>query len=490
MIIAALFLVPLLSGIGALFIKHDLARRALLVAAAVVHALIVALAVYLEPGPILDGWFALDGPAYLFLGITSVLFLAASVYSVGYLGGEGRKGIKDTEEGFIFTNAPEAVFTACMLAFLSMMTLVIVSQHMGMLWVAIEATTLVSAPLIYFHRHRRSLEAMWKYILICSVGIAIALLGNLFLAIAATLPSGHIVPMTVNALSAQAAGLSAPWLKAAFIFLLVGYGTKMGLAPLHTWLPDAHSESPSVVSALLSGALLNCAFLGILRAHQVTLSAGLGGFSGELLIVLGFFSMFIAAVFILGQTDYKRMLAYSSVEHMGIMAIGVGLGGGALFGAMLHAVGHSFTKAMLFFAAGNILSVYKTKSVTGVKGVMSRLPVTGILWMAGFLAITGLPPFSIFLSKFVILKAAVDKGMMWEAGIFLALLAAVFIGMTSGFMKMLQGGTEEVPQKVKEPLSLVMPACVLCFLVALIGVYQPEAFRRLIEHAAAVFKGI
>ncbi|MDD4013659.1 MAG: proton-conducting transporter membrane subunit, partial [Candidatus Omnitrophica bacterium] len=237
-------------------------------------------------------------------------------------------------------------------------------------------------------------------------------------------------------------------------------------------------------------ALLNCAFLGILRAHQVMLSAGLGAFSGDLLMVLGFASMFIAAVFILGQTDYKRMLAYSSVEHMGIMAIGVGLGGGALFGVMLHAVGHSFTKAALFLTAGNILSDYKTKSVAGVKGVMSRLPVTGALWMAGFLAITGLPPFSIFLSKFVILKEAVDKGRMLEAGGFLALLAVIFIGMTAGFLRMLQPGSEQPQKKVREPLSLVLPACVLCLLVAVIGIYQPEIFRRGIEQAAAAFKGI
>ena len=195
-----------------------------------------------------------------------------------------------------------------------------------------------------------------------------------------------------------------PWLKAAFIFLLVGYGTKMGLAPLHNWLPDAHSQAPSLVSALLSGALLNCAFLGILRGHQIMLGAGLGGFSGTLLVFFGLVSMFVAAIFIVGQGHYKRMLAYSSVEHMGILALAVGLGGAAAFGGMLHAMCHSLTKCMLFLLAGNILARYHTYSSYDVHGLRWTIPVTGALWMGGFLAIVGSPPFGLFVSEFRILK--------------------------------------------------------------------------------------
>jgi hypothetical protein len=174
------------------------------------------------------------------------------------------------------------------------MTLVLVSRHLGLIWVAVEATTLASAPLIYFHRQPRSLEATWKYLLICSVGIALALLGNFFLAVAAQKAPAH-VHLTIEALRLHATSLDQTWLKAAFL-LLVGYGTKMGLAPLHTWLPDAHSEAPSVISALLSGALLNCALLAILRIHGLLEAAGLGAFSGELLVIFGLFSMGVAAV--------------------------------------------------------------------------------------------------------------------------------------------------------------------------------------------------
>lgn len=486
----ALFLVPFIAGLLAFVIRNNRFRRGLLLAGAFSHTVLSVLAAGHAPWRVDGPWIALDGVGALFLCITSVLFLISSVYAAGYLSRCHDKETKDEEEGFVFMNAPEAVFTGCMLVFLSTMTLVIMSQHFGVLWVAMEATTLVSAPLIYFHKHHRSLEAMWKYLLICSVGIAIALLGNLFLAIAGASADGEFLTMTIAGLVKGASSLNPAWLKAAFIFLLVGYGTKMGLAPLHTWLPDAHSEAPSVVSALLSGALLNCAFLGILRAYQVMIASGLGPFAGELLLVLGFISMFFAAVFIIGQLDYKRMLAYSSVGNMGIMAVGIGLGGPAAFAVMLHAVNHSFTKAMLFFTAGNILAVYKTKAAADVRGVMSRIPVSGILWVAGFMAIGGVPPFGMFLSKFLIFKAAMDKGMMFVSALYLILVAGAFIGMAAIFLAMSQGrpGAESRAGE-KEPLSAVLPAGVLCLIVLSMGIWQPVFLRNILENAARAFTG-
>ena len=351
----------------------------------------------------------------------------------------GRASTHDDEEELPFVNFPEAVFAGCLLLFLATMTLVSVSRHLGLMWVGVEATTLASAPLIYFHRHHRSLEATWKYLLICSVGIALALLGNFFVAVAARSAGGPMIHLTIDDLVAHAGSLNPLWLKAAFLFFLVGYGTKMGLAPLHTWLPDAHSEAPSVVSALLSGALLNCAFLTILRAHSLLSAAGLAAFSSDLLVLFGLISMVVAAVFILGQADFKRMLAYSSVEHMGILALGIGIGGVATFGAMLHAVNHSLTKAMLFLAAGNILALYRTKSTTRVRGVLRTLPVTGVLWLAGFLAIVGSPPFGPFLSELTILKGVLDAGRPLVAVAYLSALAIVFVGMATIFLRMAYG---------------------------------------------------
>src|SRR5712691_2532389 len=309
--ILCLLLVPAVAAVVAFLPSVAPLRRWLLVLAAGLHAGL-SLATWVTPAwPEWHGMLALDAAGRLVLTVTSALFLFVALYVVGYLGREVKDERRDFEEGFLFTNAPETVFVACLLFFLASMTLVSVSQHFGMTWVGIEATTLVSAPLIYFHRHHRSLEATWKYLMICSVGIGVTLV-------------------------AEAGTLQTAWLRPAFILLLVGYGTKMGLAPLHTWLPDAHSESPSAVSALLSGALLNCAFLGILRGVQVCQAAGLGDFARSLLTFFGLLSMGVAALFLTAQIDYKRMLAYSSVEHVGILALGIGIGGGGTFGAMFH----------------------------------------------------------------------------------------------------------------------------------------------------------
>jgi hydrogenase-4 component F len=367
------------------------------------------------------------------------------------------------------------------------MTLVTCSQNFGLLWVAVEATTLASAPLIYFHRHHRSLEATWKYLLICSVGIALALLGNFFLAVAATSSGSAPIPLILSSLVQQASQLHPTWLKAAFLLFLVGYGTKMGLAPLHTWLPDAHSEAPSVVSALLSGALLNCAFLGIVRAQQVCAAAGQAAFGQDLLVGFGLLSLAVAAVFILGQTDYKRMLAYSSVEHMGIITLGVGLGGGATFGALLHAVNHSLTKAMLFLVAGNILAVYQSKSTVDVRGVLRVLPVSGMLWVVGFLAITGSPPFGLFISELTVLKGAFDQGRGGVALVYLVLLAMIFVGMATIVLGMAQGAPKDKrleSTKSDESRLAIMPTAALAVIVLVLGLYIPPVLQHAIQEAA------
>jgi hydrogenase-4 component F len=483
-----LILIPAAAGCLAFFLRNDPLRRSLLVAAAVAHTVVTIGAWVARPSPRPEDWLALDGLGLLFLSITSVLFLAGAIYALHYLRGERRGNIKDVEEGFLFDNAPEATFTGCLLLFLAAMTFVTVSQHISLLWVAVEATTLASAPLIYFHRHHRSLEATWKYLLICSVGIALALLGNFFLAVAAWSPGGTTSSMLFASLIRRGPELHQPWLKAAFLLILVGYGTKMGLAPLHTWLPDAHSESPSLVSALLSGALLNCAFLGIIRTQQICAASGLSGFSRELLVGFGLVSMAVAAVFILGQTDYKRLLAYSSVEHMGVLALGIGLGGAGVFGALLHAVNHSLTKAMLFLIAGNILGVFRTKSTVEVRGLVRTLPVSGTIWLVGILAITGSPPFGIFLSEFTILKASLDAGRTVVAVVYLALLAVIFIGMMTVALRMTQG-TGNGEGRPEPAVSILAPA-LLGVGVFLLGVYIPPSLNELLHRTARALGGL
>lgn len=501
----ALVAIPAAAGVAALLLPTAGWRRLLLPATGLAHAAGVIRAWVARPAATAGGWLALDGPGLLFLSIASLLFLAASFYAIGYLRREPATPHRDAEEGVLFANQPEAIFTACLLFFLSTMSLVCVSRHLGLLWVAIEATTLSSAPLIFFHRHHRSLEAAWKYLVICSVGIALALLGNYFLAVAVggARSGAHAPSLLLPELLAAAPGMDPLWLKAAFVFLLVGYGTKMGLAPLHNWLPDAHSEAPSVVSALLSGALLNCAFLGVLRALMLCVRAGLAGFAQELLLALGVASVAVAAVFILGQGDFKRLLAYSSVEHMGLLAIGVGLGGAAVAGGLLHAVNHALVKASLFLVAGNIMAAYRTKSCRAVQGLRRALPLSGALWMAGWLAIVGMPPFGVFISKFAILRGAFAQGHALLGALLLLLLAVVFVGMGAIVLRMLQEGGDahdatghndhSSPPTASaeayrggESAWLVGPPMALAALGLALGLWLPAPLVRLLQESAAL----
>ncbi|HNW43929.1 MAG TPA: proton-conducting transporter membrane subunit [Elusimicrobiales bacterium] len=488
--VTALLTLPLLAGLYAFIVKDDAARRRLLLWTAAGHTALTAALFILRLHPrfglgtaAAGEWFGLDELGFIFLGITSVLFLGAAVYAVCYLELEKRDPGEEADEGFIFNNAPEAVFTGCLLLFLSAMTAVTASRNLGILWASVEATTLLSAPLIYFHRHKRSLEATWKYLLICSVGIALALMGNLFLGAAGL---KHDLGLNLEALLGGAALLDKPLLKAAFLFLFVGYGTKMGLAPFHTWLPDAHSEAPALVSALLSGALLNCAFLGILRAVQICSGAGLAAFTGGILTLFGLLSLITSGLFILGQRDYKRLLAYSSIEHMGILALGAGLGGGAVYGALLNAVGHSLTKAGLFFTSGLILAAYKTKRISDVKGLLGRAPRTAALWLTGFFLITGTPPSGIFLGKFLILNEAVASGKYLVAGVYLVFLGIVFAGLARIFLNMTFGVREgQAPEEkpFTEPGGMVWPVCIFFCCVLALGLYVPAWLDALLNGA-------
>lgn len=443
----------------------------------------------------LGGLLAPDPLGTLFLSLASLLFLAASVYAVHYLRDEERIGEHTNilDHGH-FTNAPERRFTACLCFFLAAMTLVTVTPHMGAQWVGIEATTLSSAPLIYFHRHKSSLEATWKYLIICSVGIALALLGNILLAVAFHGAQGTTQGaegMDQVSWFVRNAALAEPtWLKAAFVFLLVGYGAKMGLAPLHNWLPDAHSQAPSLVSALLSGALLNCAMLGMLRGHQIMLAAGLGGISSGMLTVLGLLSLATAAIFIVGQGHYKRMLAYSSVEHMGILALGVGVGGLAVSGAMLHAVCHSLVKCMLFLLSGNILARYHTYSSYDVRGMRWTMPVTAALWTAGFLAVAGSPPFGLFVSELLIFKGMLAAEQPWLAAAYLILLAVIFVGLSVSVLRMVQGNRPtDMPALRREAPCSVLPPLALGLAVLTLGLWIPDGLWNFLTRAAALIGG-
>jgi hydrogenase-4 component F len=314
------------------------------------------------------------------------------------------------------------------------------------MWIGIEATTIVSALLIGlgFHKRPLAVEAAWKYIILCTVGITFALLGTFITYYASTAVMGTEGALNWTVLKGVAHQLNPETMKLAFIFVLVGYGTKAGLAPVHNWLPDAHSQAPSPISALLSGILLNTAFYGIMRFVSIVEPSTGDVFTGNLLIIFGLISLGISAIFILVQENYKRLLAYSSIEHMGIISLGIGIGGPVgIYGALLHILNHALAKPLLFFASGKIQSRFGSTNIANVNGVLSSMPLLGTLTFIGALSLSGTPPFNIFVSEFTVLKAGVDKGLWPVVVLFLIFVVIVFYGVLSGFGRMLFGRPEE-----------------------------------------------
>jgi hydrogenase-4 component F len=429
-----------------------------------------------SPASGLDGWLLLDPLGKVVLGFITVLFFICSLYAPGYLA--------------LRADRPNRIFCTNLFASLSVMTLVSVSHHLGVMWVAMEATTLVTSPFIYFNHNARSLEATWKYLLIGSTGIALALFGSFFLAYS-SLKAGLGTTLLFDELIKDAPHLSPPWLHAAFVLLFVGYGAKMGLAPMHTWKPDAYGEAPGMVGTLLAGGVTSCAFLAILRVYQICRAGAEAEFAREIMIFMGLLSMAVAAVFMVRQRDFKRMLAYSSVEHMGILVMAVAIGGLAVYGALLHMINNGLTKAVLFLSAGNIHRAYGSKRTDVVCGAMSYVPISGALFLAGFLAITGAPPFGPFISEFTIASAALGTQQYWTGGLFLFLLGAVFVGMGSTVLAVVQGPAPETraPSGYHDTFATTAPIVLSLLLVLLLGLFIPQPLESLLRAAAQFVEG-
>lgn len=416
------------------------------------------------------GWLNLDPPGRLVMLLLAVLYFLCAVYAVGYLADRGDR--------------PNRIFCACLQALLGTMTLAVWSHHLGLMWVALEASTLLTAPLIYFNKSPLSIEATWKYLLVGSIGIALALLGTFFLAYA-SFHEGKPSSLLFDDLLREAPALSKPWLHAAFVLLLVGYGTKMGLAPMHTWKPDAYGEAPGLVGALLAGGMTSCAFLALLRIFHICRAAGEGPYAGRLLVFIGLLSMAIAGLFMIGQRDFKRMLAYSSVEHMGILALGLGLGGGATFGALLHLVNNGLNKGALFLAAANIHRAFEAKTTGEVSGAIRRLPLSGSIFLFGFLAITGSPPFAPFVSEFTILNSAFGERRYVAGGLFLLFLFVVFIGMGQTVLTVVQGRPPAAARATAYRDRFLTGAPILAFfgMVLVLGLWIPGPLKHLLSEA-------
>ena len=419
--------------------------------------------------PGLSAFFAADSLRRLFFYLLTMLFIGAGIAGIRFLS-------RHKDERW------DTYYTGFTMLFVASMNGVIFSAHLGLLWVFIEATTLTSAVLIYFDRTRSSLEATWKYIFVCSIGIAFAFVGIIML----TIGAGGMDSLFFADLTANAKSFSPFWLKMAYVFLLTGFGTKVGLAPVHAWKPDAYSEAPSPVAALLSGSLANCALVGVIRATGIMNSAGAGHYAASLLLIMGVLSLLIAAVFMLRVRNYKRMLAYSSIEHMGIVATGLAVGGPAAFAAMLHLAGHSLVKGSLFITAGNIEKFTGTKETDSVRGLIRIDRGTGWLWIAGLLAITAFPPFSTFLSEFLLLKTIFSKGMIVLAVAVLFFLTVILFGMVSPIFRMTFGTPEKPVKDATRSVWDYIPQIVFLAAALALGCFVPSQLRELLQGAAAV----
>ncbi|MCX5875275.1 MAG: proton-conducting transporter membrane subunit [Deltaproteobacteria bacterium] len=476
--IAALLLLPLCGGLAAFCLPSDRFRPLLLPVCGLGHLVLTFFVIQggqVASLPLAGNWIGVDPFSRLILLIVSLLFCGCSVYALGYLRYRIAWGNR--------------IFVSCLLLFLSAMSLAAVARHLGLLWVAVEATTVASAPLIYYNRNRLSIEATWKYLILCSVGIALAMLGILFVAYA-SLAGGAHVSLQFDDILHGAANYSKPWLRAGFVFLLVGFGTKAGFAPLHTWKPDAYGEAPGLVGALLAGGLTSVAFLALLRTLQIMDAAGDGAMAREAFLAMGLVSLAFAAVFVIRQPDFKRLLAYSSVEHMGILAIGVAVGGVATFGAMLHLMNNALTKGVLFLSAGNIHRRFASKRVGEVQGALTLVPVSASLFLLGFLAITGSPPFGPFISEFTILRGIFTGGHYLTGGLFLFFLAVIFIGMGSTVLSVVFGKPLERKgdTNYRETIMTTGTPLIMLLIILLLGLYLPESGRKLFADAAALLE--
>ena len=416
-------------------------------------------------------FFAVDSNNKIFLMVMSIVFLAVAIYNNGYTKNEASLTRKLRH------------YTYMVLFFVFSMTGAVLSTNLGASWVFIEGTTLASAYLIYFHKTKHSIEAAWKYVFICSIGIALAFVGIILMTVA----TGNLNTLFYSELFNNAPLFNHFWLQLSFVFILFGIGTKMGLAPVHFWLPDAHAEAPSPISALLSATLLNSAFLMIVNVFRIMVLSGCDSFARLMLLAMGFLSLFITAVFVYHINNYKRMLAYSSIENMGILAIGTALGGVGMLAAIIHLIGHSLIKASFFLTSGNILEIYGTKKIKSVTGLMKTDRKTAWLWVASFLGIVAFPPSVLFISEFLMVKTMFLKGHFIMCALFLLLLTIVLYGLGKAVVKMSFSAPTHEVEPVKLSWTMYLPQVVMLILAFVIGIYMPQGLTQAILATVAGF---
>jgi len=428
-------------------------------------------------------YLRVDALSAIFLLATAFLYGAVGIYSIGYLRhhGHGSHYARRFYAGF-------NLFAWAMLAAPLMSSL-------ALLWIAVEVTTIISALLVAIEDTDGAAEAAWKYVLIASAGLSLALLGTVFAYYAGSQVLGEHYNLAIEPLILVGPHLAHTPVRLAFLLALLGYGTKVGFFPVHTWLPDAHSEAPTPVSALLSGSLLAVSFYAILRFYQFTAAALGSGFPRDALLAFGVASLLLAALYVFGQRDVKRLLAYSSVEHMGILAVGVSFGAPvALAGVMLHVLAHAAAKGNAFMGAGVLTVKYRTKEISAMRGVLDLLPWSGPLFLLAIFALSAMPPSGIFRSEFQIVYGGLAGGNYAAAAVLVVLVTVAFFGLTAASTRMLftpaprsLSAAAAGPADSGEPSAwMVVPVVAGVAVLFILGLHPPGELTDLISRAVTL----
>jgi hydrogenase-4 component F len=475
----ALLILPLIATAFAIWSSSARANQRVTFLAGIAHLLASLHCLVSQQNPFPSGWWlAVDPLGGFFLTILSHTFVLVVLYSPSFL--QRMKGGEYDHSKRLFYPALNFYLLAN--------SLVLVVQQFAILWVVLELTTFSLVPLIFFYRSKESLEAVWKYLFLVSLGLVFLFVGVLFLGVSARSVSDYTA-FTVARMTEAAPQLNPLWLKASFIFALVGLSAKIGLAPMHPGDVDATSNAPAPVAALMAGSLRSTAVLVLLRFYQVVARTDVQPFAQKLLIFAGLLSLAVSAIYIWRNRNYKRLLAYSSVEHLGIIAIGVGVGGVALLGALLHLLFNSFGKAALFFMAGNIHRSYNSREIEAVTDLLPRLPWSAFVWGLAFLYIVGTPPFGIFFSELFVLRGMIHAADWLSLSLFLALLMVIFIGMSRAVLHMLHApSANSAPVVERERLNLSHALGIYAVAASVpLAIFQPPALFDSLHAILAAF---
>jgi hydrogenase-4 component F len=459
-----LILIPLAGAALAAIWPDKRTRPMLLPVVGAIHFGLCAWLMVAPPAFDPAAWLAFDPLAAAILPGVSLLFLVCAGYGVSFM------RIKEQDN---------RIFVSALLLILGLLSAGHQARHLGILWIATEAVTLACVPIIHYTGTPRAFEATWKYLLVGGTGIALSLLGSICLGYA-SLHGGGSGDITFTALLAHGPNLTRTWVLTAWILLLVGYGTKMGLAPMHTWKPDTYGESPGIVGALMAGGVTSVAFTAILRVKSVVNAAGAGAAADQTLLAIGLFSTLVAALFLLRTRNFKRMLAYSSIEHMGILCIATALGTAGVWAALFHVWSNCLTKGSLFLCAGNMQRAAASGSIDDARGMSKILPRTSMLFVAGMFAVTACPPFGPFFSELLIIRTGLASGHWWEIGIFLGCLLLAFFGLSNIVFAIVDGRPKlkkPNPIYLKESAGIVLPPLLLLGASLWLGLFTPAILK-------------